>query len=110
MTQKSPTLWQANPAKEAGVAYNSSTTTYNSSSAAYSSTDSAEDEFSKTPELWSKVAKTPQAWQANPAANVDLYLYDSATHLYDSVVDTYDGTVTGEDFGDQQTPTSWSKL
>lgn len=110
MTQKSPTTWKNNPAKTAGVAYNSSTTAYSSSTTAYSSSASALDEFGKLPEAWTKVAKTPEAWKPNAAATTSLYAYDSASKVYDSASDTYDGVVSGQDFGDIQTPTAWSSL
>lgn len=110
MAQKTPTSWVTNPNISAGVAYNSSTTTYNSATTAYSSADAATDKFGKTPELWTKVTKTAEAWSFNPAANTSLYVYDSASHTYDSAVDTYDGVVSGQDFGDQETATLWSQL
>lgn len=110
MTQKSLTFWKANPAKLAGVTYNSSTTTYNSSSAAFSSATSNLDEFGKLAKAWTPAAKTATGWKSNPAATISLYVYDSASKVYDSASDTYDGVVSGQDFGDIQTATLWSPL
>jgi hypothetical protein len=54
--------------------------------------------------------KRLRAWQVNPASDTNLYAYDSASHTYDSAVDTYDGIVSGQEFNDIKTPTTWRSL
>lgn len=108
--QRTPTSWDANTAKNNGVAYSDASTTYSSPTTAYSSPTVNLDEFGKIASSWASTPKTATGWVPNSAATTNLYPFDSANHTYDSTVDTYDGIVTGQDFGDIQTPTQWQGL
>jgi hypothetical protein len=110
VVQRTPTSWQNNPDKDAGVAYSSLATAYSSSSTSYSSADASLDEYGKLPEAWSKQSKTARVWQVNPASDTNLYAYGSASHTYDSAVDTYDGIVSGQEFNDIKTASAWRSL
>lgn len=110
MTRKVAIAWKSNTAKTAGVAYSSSSVAYNSTTTPFSASTVGLADSGKTAGSWSRVNKTATMFVPNPAANTNLYLYDVAAITYDSASRTYDGIVTGQDFGDIQTPTAWSEL
>lgn len=106
---KTPTLWKNNPNKNAdAVGYSSSLVTYNSATTTFSSSTVGQNEDGKTAGSWTRQGKTATAFAPNPAANANLYPYDSAIQTYDSATDTYDGIVAGQPFKEQKTPTAWS--
>lgn len=105
-----PTSWSSNPDKNQSVpTYSDSSVTYSSATTSYSSPTVALDELDRTPSNWTLVPKNPASWQTNPNASANQYIYDSASILYDTTR-TYDGVVSGQDIGDQTTPTAWSEL
>lgn len=110
MAQKTPTSWKHNPAKTAGVAYSSPVTQYSAAAVPYSSANVGLPASGKVAGSWASQSKTATKFVPNPLANTNLYPYDSSIKTYDSTVDTYDGIVSGQDFGDQETPTAWSPL
>jgi hypothetical protein len=110
MTRKVATLWKNNPNKNAdAVGYSSSLVTYNSATTPFSSSTVGQANSGKIAGSWSRQGKTATQFVPNPAANTNLYPYDSAIKTYDSATDTYDGIVSGQDFGDIETPTAWSE-
>lgn len=110
MTQRVPTAWDGNTLKNDGVGYSSASITYNSATTAFSSLTVDLADSGKLPSVWTPSTKVGTIWNPNPAAITSLYAYDSSTMAYDSTTDSYDGVVSGEDFADQKTATSWSSL
>lgn len=111
MSQKTPTIWSSNPGKSTGLtAFSDATVAYSSATQVYSNANSTLNDSGKTATSWATSSKTATSWNANPAATVNQYLFDSAAHTYDSAVDTYDGIVAGVETLANKTPTAWSSL
>lgn len=55
------------------------------------------------------MAKIPTAWSGNPSAEVNEYVYDSASLAYDSTTQNYDGVVDTDLADTEKIPTAWSE-
>jgi hypothetical protein len=106
---KAATAWSSNTAKDASLmAYSDASVAYSSATQSYSSSLATLDDRAQTPAVWATTAKPVTIWQANPAAHVNEYAYDSPIFVYDLVNQTYDGIGADLDTGNTNVPTIWS--
>lgn len=56
------------------------------------------------------INKIPVNWSANPSAETNFRVYDSASVVYDSAILTYDGVI-GTDLNDtEKLPVVWNNV
>lgn len=101
------TQWTSNAALDTTAIYDQPGVTYDTIYAIYDAV--VGNALGQVPAEWlDATVKLPANWVVNPAAEINYYLYDSASHTYDSAVDTYDGIATNESAAQTKQPALWS--